>query len=400
MPPVASTAPVALPVSPRFSVRTFLWAVLLAFPGILFALRYGPRAGLPPQWAVTGYLFFFAVLVLAVRGLARLAEARDRLLPVLPVFAGLAVFAAALAVIYGRISPEALQVDRWSALDHFWNALAHGEYPYRHRSHLGSFISGFPGLFLAALPFWLLGDVGLLQFASLAAFVFLAILVLKRAGRVAFALALLAGAPVFAYEVIVRSDLFSNMVLVAWMLYGVDRVVRKGGCGAWGIAGFGAAWGLLLSTRGVVIVPLTLAGFALLRGGSAGRIALFGAAVAGIFAATLIPFYAWDPAFFADKNPYFVQSGYIPGWALALVLLATGWIGWRGRGASNLFASTGLLLFATVSGCFLIAVARTGWAHVLWENGFDISYFALPMPFLLLEAGRVFFAGSPALPAD
>lgn len=379
-----------------------LWGFLLVLPGALFVMRYSPRAGVSPFLAVSAYALFFAALVWVSRALVRRSDAGGESgtrpvlprLPLLPLFLGFALFLAALVVIYMRIEPEALQIDRWSALDHFWNALSRGEYPYHSRSHLGSFISGFPGLFVLALPFWLLGDVGLLQFASLAAFFWLSICVFRRAGRVAFLLALLAGTPVFAYEMIVRSDLFSNMVVIAWVLYLTGKVVRSGDCGIWRLAGLAAVWGLLLSTRGVVIIPLTLAGFSLVRGRGLGRGALFGAMAAVFFAATLIPFYLWDPVFFADKNPYFVQSGYIPGWALAIVLLTTAGIGWSGRSATQLFAATGLLLFATVFGCFLLAVVRTGFVHVLWENGFDISYFALPMPFLLLEAGGVFF-GTP-----
>jgi hypothetical protein len=154
--------------------RPDVWAslVAIAFPGALFAVKYGPRAGVSPWAALAGYLVFFVLHV----GVAQWLSGRipsgggGRTL----VWAGVAAYAAALFAVYLRIDPENLQIDRWSALDRFWDALVRGEYPYV-RTHLGSHISGFPGLFVVAFPFWLLGDVGLLQFAALAAFAALAL---------------------------------------------------------------------------------------------------------------------------------------------------------------------------------------------------------------------------------
>jgi len=62
----------------------------------------------------------------------------------------------------------AFDVDRWSAIHNSLVALFNGEYPYNAVTHLGGEIGGFPGLFILALPFTLLGEEGLLQvFAGL-----------------------------------------------------------------------------------------------------------------------------------------------------------------------------------------------------------------------------------------
>jgi hypothetical protein len=372
------------------------WLGMAAIPGALFALKYAPRAGVPSWIGLLGYLCFFAIHCAVVLGVARRLQAspnvrRARLL----FWTGCAVYAAALLAVYLRIDPMALQIDRWSALDRFWASLAHGDYPYRTRTHLGSLISGFPGLMLAVFPFWLLGDVGLLQFAALGAFALLALRVLRDTGRAAFVLLLLAGLPVFVYEAIVRSDLFSNMVLIAWMLHlgslpGAFRGRR--------ILLAAGAWGLLLSTRGVAIVPIVLAAFPLLRGRGPGTLLACVAVLFATFLATLLPFYLWDPAFFLDENPYLVQSGNIPGWALVLVLAITAWRAFKRGAAPALFADTGLILFATVFGCFLLKVARVGWENAVWGSKFDISYFALPVPFLLLHLGALVLPASERNP--
>jgi hypothetical protein len=296
------------------------------------------------------------------------------------VWAGVAAYAAALFAVYLRIDPENLQIDRWSALDRFWDALVRGEYPYV-RTHLGSHISGFPGLFVVAFPFWLLGDVGLLQFAALAAF---AALALRVAGTsaVAFVLLLLAGLPLFVYEAVVRSELFSNMALAAWLLHAGNRPRAFAGRS---ILLAAAAWGLLLSTRAVTVLPLALAAFPLLRGRSFRVVVLSGIVLACTFLATLVPFYAWAPERFRDVNPYFVQSGAMPGWAIAVVLVGSLWLGFRFRAAPRLFAHAGAMLFVTVIVSWVIKSFRLGWATAIWNHGFDLSYFALPLPFLLLH---------------
>lgn len=357
------------------------WAILaiLAFSSGLFVLKYAPRVGIPPAAALAGYLVVFSVHCLGAWGLAAfLKKSRhSRYL----LFLCLGVFVAAALAVYWSIDPMALAVDRWSAIDHFLTALFKGDYPYRAESHLGHIISGFPGLFLLALPFYLLGDVGMMQFAAFVGFAFLAVR-LSRESAAAFVLLLLAGLPIFAYEVVVRSDLFFNMTAVAWLVYLGRNVERAQGGRLLILA---AAWGLLLSTRGVVIVPLLLAVFPLLMGRSLKAALAFAAVLVATFAATLIPFYLWDPAFFLDRNPYIVQSGYIPGWALVLVLLVSGYLGFRHRTTPRIYFHSGFILFGIVLGCLLLKVLQTGYTHSLWESGFDISYFSLPLPFLLLH---------------
>lgn len=381
MPPVLTR----LSVDPAFRARLPL--LMIAFPGVLFAMKYGPRADIPAAAGLAGYLVFFALHVSVAYWLVARLDAipgkgrRSRVL----LLAGVFAYALALLALYSRIDPTALQIDRWSALSHFWDAIFRGEYPYRARTHLDSFISGFPGLFLAALPFRLLGDVGLMQFAALAAYAVLALRACGRASSGALVLILLAGLPVFVYEVIVRSELFSNMVMAAWLLHAGTLPSARRGTGP--LLALALGWGLLLSTRGVVIVPFVLAVFPLLRERRRNDKVLFGTVLLAAFAATFVPFFVWDPVHFLDKNPLHVQASYIPSWALAAVILASMVTGYRHRARPRLFAHTGFLLFTTVLFCWLLSAGRNGMATVLWEHGFDLTYFALPIPFILLHIG-------------
>ncbi len=378
------------------------WLIIsmLALSGGLFALKYAPRVGVPATAAAAMYLVVFCLHCGTAWFGARVLQ-RSRHPRVL-LFLTLGVYIVAALFVYMRIDPMALMVDRWSALDYFLSSLLHGSYPYNADSHLGHPISGFPGLFLLALPFYLLGDVGMMQFAAFIGFAFLALRLSRdhtdavrgsstaaresssavRESSAAFVLLLLAGLPVFVYELAVRSDLFFNMTAVAWLLYlGLQPKLVRGGR----LLILAAAWGVLASTRGVVVIPFLLAVFPLLKGRKIGEVLAFGAVLIGTFVFTVLPFYLWDKAAFLSQNPFTVQSGYIPGWALALVLLLAVYLGYRYRAAPRLFMHTGLILFGTLLGCLLLKALQTGWTHTVWGNGFDISYFAIPIPFLLLH---------------
>lgn len=308
------------------------------------------------------------------------------------LYAGLAVCLGVIWVLYRHINPLALQVDRWSALHNFLSAGFHGRYPYQAMSHLGHPISGFPGLFLLALPFYALGDVGLLQFAALVGFAALLRVKFRNVGTPVFLLGLLIGFPVFEYELFVRSDLFANMLIVAWLFH-LSRLSSPGfrplRLGTEKLLMWAAVWGLALSTRGVVLIPLLLVVFPLLRGRGLKVSLAFGAVLSGVFLATFLPFYLWNPGLFWQHNPFDVQSGYISGWALAIVVAACCFLGYRHREKPRLFLHAGVLLYATVLGCWILKSLQVGWGEALWGNGFDISYFSLSLPFLLISLGEL-----------
>ena len=144
----------------------------------------------------------------------------------------------------------------------------------------------------------------------------------------------------------------------------------------------------MLSTRGIVFIPLLLAASGLLRDRGFKAFVLFFATAGIMFLATLLPFYLWDPDHFRVYNPYDQQSGYIPSWALALVLAITCFVAFRCRNNLRPFLHTGILLYGTVLLCLILKAIKFGWVEALWGSHFDISYFSLSMPFLLIAWGE------------
>lgn len=361
------------------------WAHLaaLALVGCLFTMKYVPRLSLNPVLITLGYLGFFVIEIGALGWLAgRMRKASH---PEVMLFLGLIIYVAVALSAYLRMDPLNLRVDRWSCLVHFWDFLLHGRYPYQAMSHLDHPLSGFPAWFLVALPFYALGDVGLMQFAALFAFVALLLVKFRETGIVVFLAGILVGLPVFEYEVFTRSDLFANMVIAAWLMHLGLPPDRSSGRRLllWGVA-----WGLMLSTRGIVIIPLIFTAFHILRDRDWKACLAFGAALSGTFIATFLPFYLWNSRLFWSHNPFDVQSGYIPGWGLALVILICCLLGYRNRKNPRLVLYSGGFIYATILGCLIIKSVNIGWAQAIWGSGFDISYFSLSVPFLLLSLGE------------
>jgi hypothetical protein len=369
---------------------------VLVFVGSLFALRYGPRLGFTPAISLLYYFLFFVFQVLVLKGAFLLLKNAKR--PNFFVIGGVLVYALVVFVAYKQLDPAALQVDRWSALDRFLEALFQGKYPYQAKSHLDNNISGFPVLFLLAIPFYLLGDVGYLQFAAWFGFAALIAIRFRQYSGLVFLMSLLAGLPAMAYEIFGRSDLFANMVAVAWLIQITFSGNRIRG---WWLIGIAVFWGLLLATRGIVVVPLILVSCSILKTYGLKSAFMFSCVVVLSFFLTFLPLYLWDKQLFWAHNPFYVQSGYIPTWALMLVILTSLILGFTDKWGRKIYLHTGVLLFTTILGCCILKSMEIGWDGILWNAGFDITYFILGIPFILLAYGDSVLrnpSGNPSIP--
>jgi len=165
-------------------------AALYLTANLPFAFKYPQRAGGHGLLAAGLYAAFVTALWLAGPRLARACARRDRAgWGFAAVTAGAAI---ALALLMTRFDPEALRVTRYPAIREWLGHLFHGRFPYAS----GVLPSAFPVLFLVALPFHAIGDLGFLQIAAFAAFAWAC----RRAARAHpqtawFALGLLLSAP-------------------------------------------------------------------------------------------------------------------------------------------------------------------------------------------------------------
>ena len=286
------------------------------------------------------------------------------------------------------IDPMGLQVDRWSAIHHFLDGMLEGIYPYGQQTHLGGYGSPFPVWQILHLPFYALGNVGLSIFVVLGIYIFTLWKIYgNQVGLVATILLLLS--PAIWYEIAVRSDLITNIMLVAilveWLMYYRVDIGKQ-------TVALGILAGLLLSTRLVAVIPLAVVyGYAFLKLGWKKQ-CLFLGVVASVFALTMLPFVFWQGStlLFFEYNPFVLQTR--QGSMLALGLFAVIAIGITLYQKENLgmrHIVTGGLLTCLV----VIAFVEKMWIEHAWNalytSMFDITYLSVALPFYIIAISQI-----------
>ena len=351
-------------------------ALLLAFVSAIFVAKYSVRLGAPG--ILSGLLsgIFFLTLAIAAPGFARRFRAPLTGRFILLVTGGLSILALIGILL---LSPES-RVGRLPAIDVWLSDFLGGTFPY----HAPNQPSGFPMLFIMALPAYLLGNTGLLEVAGIALFG-AALWKMNKEGTAGgwVPIALLLLLPSFYYEVIVRSELFFNMTLVlALILFSDEYTARRDSIRKF--PGIAILFGLALSTRaivGLVYVVYVLWRFRRepLRG------AAFAAVAVGTFFLTLLPFVLWNPGLFLSNGPFTIQFGYLPFWIILGVLGAAAVAGLLVRERREVLFSIGVLLFVVVFIAFCLKVLESDVSATLSIDRFDISYFVFCTPFLLVS---------------
>ena len=361
--------------APRADLRdahSLAAAFALAGVGAVFVLRYGSRVTSLAWVAAFAFAGVYVALVLTARRSARDTVPR--------------VFVAAFVLgtlVLALVTPTESGVIRLLAIETWLERVGSGTFPYASPVRP----SGFPGLFLLALPLWATGLLALLPVAGLLAF-----LTTMRAARLGRPLAVLCGLallPSFYYEVVVHSELFFNAALALGSLWVFERARSHG----WAmLLAAGALAGFMLSTRLFVGVVYAVYGAYAFRTAWA-RGAAFAAVAFVVWAATWVPFARWDPEQFAAFGPFSIQGLYLPQWAMGACVIGALVLGWRAPDLSAVVARVGWLLLGLVGTSFCLVQLN----HLSAPAGFDVAYFVLPTPFLLLTLG---WAGrrSPTLP--
>jgi hypothetical protein len=75
----------------------------------------------------------------------------------------LAFFTLLFSIVFYKITPESLNVDRWSVITSFWDNYFNNEYVYAAKSHKGNPPGPMPFYYIIALPFYFIGELGFLS---------------------------------------------------------------------------------------------------------------------------------------------------------------------------------------------------------------------------------------------
>ncbi|MEO0102314.1 MAG: hypothetical protein ABIK81_01265 [candidate division WOR-3 bacterium] len=339
--------------------------VIYLFTNSLFLSKYLPRFTNNYPYLI----IFYIILILLFFSL------RKKIIKIKPPRYFFFIFSLLLAFLIFLLlkgtNPRDFRVGRYLALWEWNEKFLKGIFPYGGPTRP----SGFPFLFLFSLPFYLLGDLGLLQIFGFLLFTYL---LSSKKGNF-FGTILLILSPVFLFEVITRSELFTNLTLIlAYLLLyqKKEKKIKEKFLLPYGILG-----GFFLATRGIVLFPyLLFFPFHFKGEWRKGLIFLLGLSIG--FLSLNLPFLLWDKECFIKEGPFSIQTAYLPNWLLPFLLFFS-FLAiriWRREDSYPLIA---FFLFFIVCVSFLLALINYGFSALLFQSRFDISYFIFPFPFLL-----------------
>ena len=353
--------------------------VLYAIINAIFVDKYSARI---IEWhTILSFVYMLGICALSItlpRIVQKLKHPHYWLLGISISFLGLGI-----AIQY-NVDPLTIQVDRWSAIHNFLEGMLQGIYPYGQQTHLGGYGSPLPVWQLVHLPFYVMGNVGLSIFAVIGLFIY----TINKTRGVQVALAatlLLILSPTCWYEIAVRSDLITNILLVTiiveWLMYYQISLSKR-------TVSLAILSGLLLSTRLVAVIPLAVIyGYEFLTMGWKKQSIFLGISLL-TFGLTLVPFLLWEGStlFFFEYNPFVLQTRQGSGYSLLIfTAIAVSITLYMKEDRRMRLTITGGLLTCLVT----IAFFEKMWAENLWNElfspTFDITYLSMALPFYLVE---------------
>jgi hypothetical protein len=270
-----------------------------------------------------------AVLLMTAAGffLGRRHDSIDRLFPSLAA-AALVILLLLLLFLHpiedGRGAGKSS--DRDEGLELAVGRLLRGENPYYGPTAEAGPLSLLPGAILLAVPFVRLGHVGLQNIFWLVVFVVVAAQFLRsRAKALSLAVLSLALSPSAVFELVSAGDMIANGAYVACFLGAAAWVWTRDEHGLAPKLLTAALLGIGLASRANFILLLPLFAACVWRSSGFGK-ALFASLLAGgVWMATVLPFYLWDPSAFTpllSRGKLAVTESVLP-WADEAILTSS-----------------------------------------------------------------------------
>lgn len=364
----------------RENVLHYVYLSIIIFLNVIFLYKYSIRIY---DQSLIFSLFYVVYLVILYLILNRSSKDRSyKKHSYLLIF----ILIAIQLILLFKIPVENLNTDRWSVITSFLNELFAGNFPYLAKSHLNNPPGPFPVYYLFALPFYLIGEIGL--FSTMGVVLFYLFLKFQNINdKTIFSILILIFSSIFIwYELIVRSTVFVNMAIA--LIY-FNILEREYSDSLKKIALLGILGGFILSTRGIMIyVLMVYFTYLYIKRKDWYRLMVVSIFTVIGFLLTMLPFALWDWNLFITYNPITLQASFIPKIYLVLFTFFAMLIGYFSKNTQILIGFIGLLLFTIVGVPFLIRVLNSSIYNAIVENGFDISYFLFSTPFLIYASFR------------
>lgn len=289
-----------------------------------------------------------------------------------------------MIILQYSINPYSINVDRWSALYFPIKNILNGIYPYIAQTHLGGNASPFPIWQLFHIPFYILGNVGLSFFFVLALFLWI---IYRQWGYICFLATsmLVFTTPALWYEVAVRSDYITNILLLAAIINIYINKISVNWINKHTII-VGIVIALFASTRIITLIPIGILLLPFYLHIQTSKKILLPLVFLVTFILTFVPFALWDwqDFFYHQNNPWTLQTHqgntidfiiFIP---LAILLA----IKWKGV-IIRYYTYVAIMLIVFISITFLHLMYNFNkWD--LFSSTFDITYFNSILPFVMI----------------
>lgn len=282
------------------------------------------------------------------------------------------------------IDPYSVTVDRWSALYNWSHTLFQGKYPYNTLTHTNvaeNYPSPFPVWQVLHIPFYFLGEMGLGHLITLSMVCYVLFMYREKFDLTLF-LFLILLSPCYWWEITVRSDLMNNMFICILSITIFHFSFRD----TTHILPLGIIIGLLLCTRLFTGIPLAIYFIPyFFRITSIEKLRLIIGCLLG-FICPFIPLIIWDfdMLFFFEYSPLILQTkqGNIYTLVAGLIFISIFSFSWKNYTEYLVYIS--IILFSFILLSFIKFIYLDGFIETLTNDLFDISYFNITIPFVVL----------------
>lgn len=344
----------------------------------LFVVKYGEKYGLP-------LLLAYIITVLGISLFYIKIELKDLFYKYLFWISVISFFIFSIYLNY-TVDGLSLNVDRWSAMEIGIKALLNGQYPYNIPDHMGRYSSNLPILIILGMPFYLIfGSVGYLQSFIFLFFSYLIIKIFNNYKQRLAVLILLFLSPSYLWEVYVKSDLFSNFIIVVgfvfllWQNFIKEKKLKL----EWAAV----LTALIFLTRLSAIIPIILLLFKRFYNFAITEKLRFAFVFAITVSCILYLFFHNAESFdlIPKHNPFIIQGAKQPLFLSISYIILAFILSFKLKSFYDFIYWTGTLLFICVFVPFVIYLVEYGYNDIVNDSLFDLSFFNMSMPFIILS---------------
>ncbi|MEN4760086.1 hypothetical protein ABEG63_07065 [Chryseobacterium sp. C39-AII1] len=358
--------------------------IIYLFINTFFILKYGEKYNIP-------ILTAFFIGILAIVNFYNKINCKESVYKIL-FWILLSVFFIGSVGINYFIDGKSLNVDRWDAMEIGIRAIFNNEYPYAVKDYMGRESSNLPFLIILGMPFYLLfGSVGYLQSFCFLLLSYLIFKIFKEYKQRLVILILLTISPSYLWEIYTKSDLFSNFIILVGFIYLIWKnfIEKKN----FKISTVAILTSLMILTRFSVIIPLIFLLFKPFFKFSVKDKLLFITSLLITISGVLYLFFHQADSFdlMIKHNPFILQGGKQPMIISVFYIIIAIILSFKVKSFQHIILWGGGLLFICILLPFLYFMIILGYDDLIINSNFDLSFFNMSMPFMIIAMGLTFF---------